>query len=187
MAVSRAKTPVGLLPRRPAARYCCAILLCCSVFAFAQASEYEVKAAFLLNFTKFIDWPPAVFAESGSPFNICVLGKDPFGNILDRLVEGEKVAGHPLTVRKIAQTPSEPKCQIIFIDESAKDVPQILKAAGTGTLTVGEGDRFIREGGMIAFVVENHRVRFDINRTAAEAAELKLSSRLLGVARFVQK
>jgi hypothetical protein len=150
-------------------------------------SEYDVKAAFLMNFTRFVEWPSAVFAEAGSPFAICILGRDPFGRALDDIVQGESVKGHTLVVRRIAQAPAPQACHIVFVEEPAKENAKILHELGPGVLTVGEGEDFLREGGMITFVVLNRRVRFDVHQSVAEATGLKLSSQLLSVARVVEK
>lgn len=147
--------------------------------------EYGVKATFLLNFTKFIEWPPTAFANPDSPLGICILGKDPFGRVLDDIVHGEAVNGHKLIVRRTGEPPPRQACQILFVDPGLSDQARIIESLGSGVLTVGEGDRFIREGGMIAFVVNNRRVRFEINQAAAEKGALKLSSKLLSVARAV--
>ena len=149
--------------------------------------EYQVKAAFLLNFTKFVEWPAAAFAAPDSPVAICVLGDDPFGGALDQMVQGEVVNGRKLIVQRITHAPLPKTCQVLFIGKSEKDVPNTLAAVGPGVLTVGEGESFLRDGGVIAFIVEDRRVRFDINRTAAAHAGLKLSSQLMKVARFVEK
>jgi len=154
----------------------------------ADASlEYEVKAAFLLNFTKFIEWPPTAFADSGSPFAICILGKDPFGQALDGILQGEAVGRRKLTIERISQPPAPQTCQLIFISVGAADFPKVLGSLGPGILTVGEGEGFVRGGGMIGFVIDHRRVRFDINSSAAEGAGLKLSSKLLAVARSIEK
>jgi hypothetical protein len=166
---------------------CAALLLFPNRAAADAAPEYEVKAAFLLNFAKFVDWPPGSFASSNSPIAICIVGKDPFGRGIDELVQGEVVNGRPVTVRRIAQAPAAQTCQIVFTQLSGKDTSGILNSLGPGVLTVGEGDNFIRDGGIIAFLIENRHVRFDIDRKAAEAAELKLSSKMLAVARTVHK
>ncbi len=152
-----------------------------------QASlEYQVKAAFLLNFTKFVEWPAGNPARADAPFTICVLGEDPFGTALNQMIEGETVNGRRLAVmrgrRELLKT-----CQILYINGSEKGVPEILDAAGRGVLTVGEGENFLRDGGMIAFVIENRRVRFMVNLAAARNAALKLSSKLLNVASTVEK
>lgn len=156
--------------------------------AVAQAVlEYQVKAAFLLNFAKFVEWPSSAFADPDSPVAICILGKDPFGRTIDDLVQGETANGRKLTVRRMSQLPGPQVCQVAFAVGPAKEVAKTLEGLGRGVLTVGEGESFARDGGIIAFVIENRRVRFDINQTAAENAALKLSSKLLSVARSIEK
>jgi hypothetical protein len=166
----------------------CAALFLSPCRLSAEASpEYDVKAAFLLNFAKFVDWPPAAFANADAPIAICILGKDPFGHGIDDLVQGEAVNGRRLIVRRIGAAPAAQTCQIVFTQSSGKEVSEILGSLGPGVLTVGEGSNFIHDGGIIALLVESRHVRFDIDQKAAEAAGLKLSSRLLAVARSVQK
>jgi|ERR1700678_3779031 hypothetical protein len=148
--------------------------------------EYEVKAAFLFNFTRFIDWPASAFPDAASPFTICILGKDPFGHVLDDVLKGEGVNGRPLTVRRISQAPAPQSCQVVFIEATGRALVKDLSSLGRGVLTVGEGDAFVREGGTIGFVIDSRRVRFDVNQAAAEAAGLKMSSKLLSVARAVK-
>src|SRR5665213_4233241 len=154
---------------------------------FAADLEYSVKAAFLLNFTKFIDWPPKAFANPQSPLEICILGKSPFGSALGEVLQGETANSRKLVSRQIIQRPLPQTCQVLFIDTEQKNVPAILAGLPPGILTVGEGDRFLKDGGIIALVVDNRRVRFDVSQTAAEAAGLKPSSKLLTVARSVEK
>ena len=149
--------------------------------------EYQVKAAFLLNFTKFIDWPPAAFAQADSPVSICILGDDPFGNALDQIVAGEVVNGRKVAAERIKSAPAPQSCQVLFISKSETGVAKLLPGIKPGILTVGEGENFLRERGMIAFVIQNRRVRFEINQTVAETAGLKLSSKLLNVATVVEK
>ena len=149
--------------------------------------EYQVKAAFLLNFTKFIEWPPAAFLDARSPLTICILGEDPFGTVLDQMVSGETLNGRQITLRRIQGLPEPKTCQVIFFHNSERNLSETLAGLAPGTLTVGEGDDFLRQGGIVAFVVENRRVRFDVNRGAAATALLTISSRLLNVARFVVK
>ncbi len=153
----------------------------------APANEYQVKAAFLLNFTKFIEWPPSAFDDAHSPIAICLFGDDPFDGALNQLVEGEVVNGRKMAVQKIRRAPAPKSCQVVFIGRAEKEAVKILGGLGPGVLTVGEGEDFLRDGGMIAFVLENHRVRFEINQGAASNAELSLSSRLLNVAKAVEK
>lgn len=154
-----------------------------------QPLEYQVKAAFLLNFTRFVEWPAAPESQGtpapGSPFSLCIVGEDPFGHMLDQLVDGENVGGRKISVRRIRR--EEPgSCSLIYISAQEKNPGQIVAAAGPGVLIVGEGDGFLDQGGMIAFVVENRRVRFDIDPAAVRKAGLKISSRLLNVARIVR-
>jgi hypothetical protein len=150
------------------------------------ALEYGVKATFLLRFAQFVEWPPDALGAPDSPFNICVLGNNPFGNTLDRIVSGESVYGHKVATRRTDHEPAAGSCQVIFFGDEDQ-VARTLTGLGRGVLTVGEGEDFVRNGGMIGFVIENRRVTFDINRGAAEAAGLKLRSGLLSVARSVIK
>jgi hypothetical protein len=153
--------------------------------ADAPPLEYQVKAAFLLNFTKFVEWPPENSGDAPSPITICIAGDATIGPVLDQMVEGESVGGRKIVVQKPPQ--DLPKCQILFIGKAEKDVPKLLAGLGRNVLTVGEADGFLAEGGMINFVIENRRVRFDINQKAAGNSALKLSSKLFNVARQVEK
>jgi hypothetical protein len=148
--------------------------------------EYRVKAVFLLNFTKFVEWPEGTFGAPDAPLSICILGEDPFGRALDSVIEGETINNRRIVVRRIQRLPL-PSCQVLFMGRDEKDISHTLAAVRTGVLTVGEGDRFLREGGMIAFVLDNRRVRFDINQAAAASSGLQISSKLLNVARTVEK
>jgi len=176
--------------RRPASFIGLAIglglVLASSCLAADVPTDYQVKAAFLLNFTKFIEWPAAAFAARDAPIAICILGDDPFGSALDQIVAGEVVNGRPVAAQRIKRVPPPKSCQVLFVGRPEKDAAEILPGLGPGILTVGEGPSFVHGGGMIAFVVENRRVRFEINQAAAENAGIKLSSRLLNVAKSVE-
>jgi len=147
-----------------------------------QPSEYDVRAAFLLNFIKFVEWPRP---SQDAPFTICILGEDPFGTTLDQIVLGEAVNGRKIAVRRIEQL--HPSCRVLYISEFERNAAKVIAAAGPGVLTVGEGEQFVRDGGMIGFVIVNRRVRFDINHRTALRSSLRVSSRLLGVARTVSE
>jgi hypothetical protein len=149
-----------------------------------QVSESQLKAVFLLNFSHFVEWPESD-ATSHLPFALCVAGEDPFGPTLDQTVEGETVNGRKIVVRRI-QREAPAGCGILYVSPQEKNVSDLLGSAGPGVLTVGEGDAFLDRGGMIAFVVENRHVRFDADPAAARKAGLRLSSRLLNVARLVR-
>jgi hypothetical protein len=155
--------------------------------AEAEPLEYQVKAAFLLNFTKFVEWPPAAFEDEHSPLTICILGEDPFGNALKEIIKGEAVKGRNLSVQRIGRPPSPKACQVLFVSRSEKEVHRTLAEAAPGVLTVGEGEKFLQDGGIVAFVIDNRRVRFDIDQPAAAKAMLTISSRLMNVARSVRK
>jgi hypothetical protein len=167
-------------------RYGMLALSVCLLAGAAEAPpplEYQVKAAFLLNFTKFIDWPQS---ESAAPFDICLVGDDPFGAVLDQMVEGETFQGRKLAVQRVRR-PVPAACHVLFIAKSEKDVEGLLSSLGPGVLTVGEESGFLHAGGMIGFVIAERRVRFDINEGASARAGLRISSKLLSIARSVEK
>lgn len=157
-----------------------------ATFASAQsATEYQVKAAFLFNFAKFVEWPADAFPTADAPLQICVLGQDPFGRDFEQVIEDKTVNGHRLEVAHPDGVPQARACQILFIASSEKQkVKDILQnLAGVSVLTVGDTPGFAKMGGVINFVLDENRVRFEINVKAAERAHLKLSARLLTVAK----
>jgi YfiR/HmsC-like len=156
-------------------------------FAVDDSLEYRVKAAFLLNFVKFTEWPRSAFARTDSPIAICVFGDDPFGTALDEVTAGETVSNRRVVIQRPKRVPLPKSCKVLFFGRSEREAGKVLSSVGPGVLTVGEGDGFVRDGGMITFVIEGRRVRFDINVAAAEGAGLKLSSKLLSVARSLEK
>jgi hypothetical protein len=151
--------------------------------AATVALEYEVKAAFLLNFTRFVEWPPSAFSGGDAPLVICIRGDDPFGTVIDQIVEGELVNGRKVVVERM-RSDEQKSCHVLYAGSNRLIA---LAAGGGAVLTVGEGADFLHQGGMIAFVLENRRVRFDVNLKAVTNAGLKLSSKLLSVARSVEK
>ena len=155
--------------------------------AQSASKEYQVKAAFLYNFSQFIEWPAGVLSGSQSPLVIGVLGNDPFGGYLDELVRGERVNNHPLVVRHFHQAAEIRTCHILFVSQSeANQVDQILAhLKGRNILTVSDIDNFAVRGGMIRLVTENNRIRFRINLEAARGANLTISSKLLRAAEIV--
>jgi hypothetical protein len=154
-----------------------------------EASEYQVKAAFLYNFAKFVEWPPDPSRALNDPMTICIVGQDPFGTVLDEAVQGKTVSGHRLAIRRSKPGQSWRGCQIAFISSSeGKDLPSVLESlTRSGVLTVGETERFAQLGGMINFVIEQDRVHFEVNVEAAERAGLKISSKLLSLAKIVRE
>jgi YfiR/HmsC-like len=151
------------------------------------AGEYQVKAAFLFNFAKFVEWPPSSFFDASAPIRICVFGRDPFGEELRNITREKIVNGRKLEVDQVADLRVARTCHILFIASSEKaQMKQTLESLrGTDALTVGDTKGFVEQGGMINFVLENNRVQFEVNRKAAEEGGLKISSKLLSVAKLV--
>jgi len=149
--------------------------------------EYQVKAAFLYNFAKYVQWPADVPAARTRTFVITILGRDPFGASLDQTLQGKAVDSLRVVVRRAATPGDLEASQIVFISDSERaQVPEILeRLEGTATLTVAEMDQFAERGGVIRFRMDGDRVRLDINPAAAARARLKISSELLKVARIV--
>jgi hypothetical protein len=141
--------------------------------------EYRVKAAYLFNFTKFVEWPAASASER-EPFTICVAETNPFGSVLAETVQGETVAGRPLVVR-VARDPAG--CQVLFVPADVPADAFLRNVRTAPVLTVGESSAFLRRGGIVNFFLDGGKVRFEIDQAAAERANLRISSRLLRLAR----
>jgi hypothetical protein len=148
------------------------------------AEEYQVKGAFLLNFTKFVDWPPQVFKGPGDPIAICILGRNPFGVELARAAQQTVVANRTVSVRQVADEQQASQCQIVFMGTSeSKHWRAWLEALrGRSVLTVGESDGFLANGGVVNFKLEGDRVRIEISTAAADLAGLHISAKLLNLA-----
>jgi hypothetical protein len=146
--------------------------------------EYQVKAAFIVKFAGFVEWPPAAFKGPADPLVICVMGHSPFGHQLESLVEGKVVAGRAFALRPIADVRDAIACHILFISSSERlrfrSILDTLKS--TSVLLIGDTDDFIAEGGVINLRLENGKVRIEIDARAAKARNLRISSRLLDLA-----
>ena len=179
-----------------------ALLLSAAVLAAAPArshaadggadqppTEYQVKAAFLYNFARFVEWPPRAFADSAAPLGVCVLGDDPFGEALDRAVLGKTLSDRALMVRRGKKLQELGGCEILFISASERGrLPEILDELRTApVLTVGESENFAARGGGVQFTLEDNHVHFIINVDATERAGLKLSSKLLSLAHVLHE
>lgn len=149
--------------------------------------EYQVKAVFLYNFAQFVEWPESAFADPDTPFSICVLGEDPFGAQLDNVVQGESVAGRPLTVRRMKAVEEAGGCHILFISTSeSANLARIHSALrDRSVLTVSDMEAFVSRGGMVRLFTESKRIRLRIGLTAVSAAGLTISSKLLRLAEIV--
>jgi hypothetical protein len=150
----------------------------------AQPSEYQLKAAFLFNFAKFVEWPPEVFSEPAAPIVIGIIGENPFGKDLEDIVRDKKINARALIIKPIVSLDDGKKCHLLFISTSEKNrLPEIFQVLGKASvLTVGETDQFTQNGGVINFVREGNKIRFEISDDAAKRAGLKISSKLLNLA-----
>ena len=155
----------------------------------AGFDEYQVKAAFLYNFAKFVEWPPGTFTGPSDPIGICITGLNPFGSTLDTMVQGKKIGERIFAVRRIPDTQQAKGCQILFIGGAEwKRLRPLLDALkGAAILTVGETDDFTAADGMIAFQIAGPRVRIQIDLETAEQSRLKISSKLLSLAEIVKR
>ena len=155
--------------------------------AGVSPSEYQVKAAYLLNFLKFVEWPEDSFADPLAPIVIGVVGDDPFGSSLAEAIIGRTVQDRDLVLRKYHAGEDMHGAHLLFISASErKQLPQILSSLrGSNVLTVADTEGFLDAGGMIQFLNENEQVRFEINADAVSKSRLKMSSKLLSLAKSV--
>jgi hypothetical protein len=153
------------------------------------SKEYQLKAAFLYNFTKFVEWPSHRFAQTNSPIIIGVLGRNPFGGELEKIVKDRKVNGRDILVTNITDSAGVKAVHMVFISagEEERWNEALTTLRGTAVLTVGESGSFARTGGMINFTLQADKVRFEINQDPAEAAGLKFSAQLLKLATAVHR
>lgn len=161
-----------------------------SLFSNVQSqeiSEYEIKAAFLYNFAKFVEWPDELFLDPNAPFVFGVLGHDPFGQILEQTIGGKYIQGRRLEIDRFKRCEDIQYCHILFIALSEKEcIEEIVEKVNRfGVLTVGDMEGFAERGGVINFFMKENKVRLCINPNAAERANLKISSKLLNVSQIV--
>jgi hypothetical protein len=159
------------------------------VSALGQPDEYHVKAAFLFNFAKFVEWPAQTFKTPADPIVICVLGQNPFGNALEETIMGKRVGGRTFSVREVSDTQRPWSCQILFVNSSERKQFRAVigRLKGAGVLSVGEAEGFTADGGVINLRVEHGTVRLEINVAAAEYTDIHISSKLLSLAETVRK
>ena len=152
-----------------------------TLHAQAISEEYRVKAAYLYNFLKYVEWPPDA---GGGPLTICVAGRNPFGTVLRDLVRGETINGRTVDVRIVLEP--ETGCHLLFVPETAPLRAYLRGVSGRPVLTVGDANSFVAEGGIVRFYLDRGNVRFEINRAAADRAGIRISARLLQLARLVE-
>jgi hypothetical protein len=156
--------------------------------ARGEVEEYQLKAAVVFNFAKFVEWPPQSFGGSGDPITLCVLGQNPFGHWLGDTLAGKVVNGKAFTIRKISGSQEAGRCQIVFVSSSERKrcraVLDGLRAEGL--LTVGDTPGFADMGGVVNLRLEEETVRMEVNVEAARQKNLQISAKLLSLARIVK-
>lgn len=166
---------------------CALLLIVCGIQTTTAnpPREYVVKAAFLYNFAQFVDWPADAFHhDPAAPLVLGTVGDDPFQGALDRAAAGKVIRGHRLVVRHFARLSDVRDCHLLFISNNNDGLQKLgEQLANAPCLTVGERDGFLESGGIIRFYLEDDKLRFEINVKAAERARLKLSAKLLKLAR----
>jgi hypothetical protein len=164
------------------------LLAACAWGAEPVSKEYQLKAAFLYNFTKFVDWPPNRFATTNEPFVIGVLGSNPFGAELAKAVQGRTHNGHAFVVTNLTEISAATNVHLLFVPKGQEPAltgqPGATQAAAV--LTVGESEAFTAAGGIITFTTEADKIRFEVNLSAAEQGGVKISSKLLQLAKVVR-
>ncbi len=167
--------------------------LCLALFARSTASadampDYDVKAAYLLNFSRYVSWPSTAFADQKAPMVICVFGNQPFGSWLAKAFWGRVAGEHNLVVQRIHELGRLKACHLVFVGQEEEPVQaQLLDSLrDQHVLTVGESSHFLQDGGIIRLAMSDNIMRFEVNLTAASRAGLKISSRMLSLSANVQ-
>jgi hypothetical protein len=195
-----AARPAGA--RMPLVRRCrtvigCTLAMLLALPLFAPAAsprqpeislEYAVKATYLYKLAPFVDWPSGTFASPDAPFDICVLGRDPFKDYLEKAIAGRKLGTHPFEVRRLDVLAPDDDCQVVFISYArAERIRQALRALdGKPVLTVTDSGAARGPGSIVQFVISHGHVRFEIDNRAAARNRLVISSKLLNLALAVK-
>ncbi len=155
--------------------------------ASEESAEYSIKLAFLYNFGKFIEWPSDAYPSADAPMAICIVGRDPFSPSVEGELGTRTLAGHPVKVLALKTTDKLTVCRMVFIPATEKaQADKIVRSLmGSSTLTIGETEGFTVLGGIINLTVDGNKVRFEVNQFAARRAGLKISSKLLSLAKTV--
>jgi hypothetical protein len=159
----------------------CLLLLSSAGRAAEGASEYAVKAAFLYNFAKFVEWPAGTFAGAADPIALCVLGENPFGTLLEDAVRDKTVNGREITVHGSKTLSAAAGCHIVFLASGSLE-GSLAALANSPVLTVSDAESAVERGAIIGLKLQERKVRFEVNLISARKARLKLSSQLLKIA-----
>jgi len=167
------------------------IFACTQAPPYAQAqevefSEYEVKAGFIYNIAKFIEWPKDTFSDAKKPITLCIVGTNPFGSALDTIAN-KTVQNRTLVIKHMRKSNDLRTCHMLFVSASEKgNLSQILEMlAGASTCTIGDTGGYAQQGIMINFLIEEEKIRFEINIERARRAKLTISSKLLKLAKTI--
>lgn len=154
----------------------------------SSADEYEIKAAMLLNLALFVEWSPSKLGPRNSPFVIGIVGRDPFGQDLEKVIGNKTVAGHPVVVERLGNGGKADACHILFIARSERKRMSEISNSLTQkpVLTIGDGDRFAASGSIFGLVIRDNRVQLEVNIGAAQRNGFAISSRLLRIATVVR-
>lgn len=150
--------------------------------------EYAIKAAYLYQFGRYVQWPASAFADSQSPLVIGILGQAPFGDTLEEITRTKRIEGRPIAIRQFASMAEYKPCHILFVTASAgpaQTTAAIETARKSPVLLVGEESGFLQQGGVVNFFLDENRIRFEVNMEAAQQKQLKISSKLLSLAKIV--
>ena len=179
------RRPTALAPVLRVAAIVCAV----AIPVRAQSSlEYNVKAALLLNFARFIEWPDRAFTSPGAPIEICVFAPSPFGSALDRALAGETVASRTVSAHEVRSSTDSARCHMLFVPHGSESrAAALIHHGGPHTVTVGESQRFAELGGAVTLVVEGGRVRFHVNLKPVEDRGIRISARMLTLASRVDR
>ena len=158
-----------------------------TLLAQTVAKEYRIKAAFLFNFSQYVEWPPDAFKDANDPLTYCTIGDDPFQGVLDESLNAKSAGKRPLQVHHLRPPENFQACQILFIGTNEKKrVAEVLETLKQSpVLIVGESSHFAQQGGTVGFLSEDNPVRFEVNLDAAQRARLNISATLLSVAKTV--
>jgi uncharacterized protein DUF4154 len=164
--------------------------LCCAVaHADDTTREYQIKAAFIYNFAQFTEWPDSAFSGSGDPFVVAVIGQNPFGTSLEQIMNGKTIAGRSVVVKYIDTPDQITGCNLLYVAATEDDnLDAIFKVvADKPILTVGDSDKFPWAGGIIRFLIEDNKIRFEISPDSADKAGLRISSKLMSLAKIFKR
>lgn len=155
-------------------------------FSQAPSQEYQIKGAYILNFSRFTQWPEKAYNGSENSFIISILGKDPFGVFLDELIKDESNAGRPIIVKRLKSLEETEVAHILFISREYNIDPSQLDRLikDQSILTISDREGFARRGGIVEFYVEDDKVKFVINQARGEQCGLHFSSKLLRLAKI---